>query len=128
MFSMYKSPQIFLKTEILHRIFCDESMIKLEINNKKRAWHDGLAAKVLALNSPGSHMCTGSNPGSPTSHPAPCLWPEKAVEDGPRSWEPTPASETWKKLLAFDWLSFGKGGYFGSEPVVFPSLCKSDFQ
>ena len=28
-------------------------------------------------------MVAGSNPGGPASHPAPCLWPGKAVEDGP---------------------------------------------
>ena len=39
--------------------------------------------KVLSLHAPESHLGTGSNPGSPTSHPAPCLWPGKAGEDGP---------------------------------------------
>ena len=29
-------------------------------------------------------------PGSPASLPAPCLWPGKAVEDGPKLWDPAP--------------------------------------
>ena len=29
-------------------------------------------------------MGTGSNPGSSASDPAPCLWPGKAVENGPK--------------------------------------------
>ena len=40
--------------------------------------------KVLALNSPGSYMGAGSNPGGPASDPAPCLWPGKAVKDSPK--------------------------------------------
>ena len=57
--------------------------------------------KVLALHAR-HHMGAGSNPGSPTSHPAPYLWPGKAVEDGPKLWEPAPAWETRKRLLASD--------------------------
>ena len=34
--------------------------------------------KVLALHALGSHMGAGSNPSSPASLPAPCLWPRKA--------------------------------------------------
>ncbi|XP_058535116.1 chromatin modification-related protein MEAF6 isoform X1 [Ochotona princeps] len=30
----------------------------------------------------------------------PCLWPGKAVEDGPKPWDPEPTRETWKNLLA----------------------------
>ena len=45
---------------------------------------------------PGS---TGCNPGSPTSIPTPCLWPEKAVEDGPMFWDPAPVWDTWKKFM-----------------------------
>ena len=43
-----------------------------------------LVTEVLGLIMLGSHTDTGSNPGSPASHPAPCLWPERAVKDGPR--------------------------------------------
>ena len=64
------------------------------------AWQCGLVAKVLALNTPGSHMGAGSNPGSSTSHPAPCLQPGKAVEDGPNPWDYAPVWETLKKFLA----------------------------
>ena len=59
----------------------------------------GLVAKVLVLNSLGSHMGTGSSPGSSTSHPVPCLWPGKAVEDSLMLWDPAPMWETWKKFL-----------------------------
>ena len=45
-------------------------------------------------------MDAGSNSGSPASHLAPCLWPGKAVKDGPKPWEPAPVQETRKKLLA----------------------------
>ena len=39
-------------------------------------------------------------PSDPASLPAPCLWPWKAVEDGPKLWDPAPAWETQKRLLA----------------------------
>ena len=48
----------------------------------------GAVAQVVKgprLARPGSHMGAGSNPGSPASLPAPCLWPGKAVEDGPKA-------------------------------------------
>ena len=57
----------------------------------------------------GSHMGAGSNPGSPASLPAPCLWPGKAVED------PAPAWETGKRLLALDQHSIGRCAHLGSE-------------
>ena len=65
----------------------------------------GIVAKVLALSVPGSHMSTGSNPGSPAYHPAPCLWPGKAVGDGPRPEDPATAWDTGKRLQApgFSW-------------------------
>ena len=44
--------------------------------------HDSIAVKVLALHVLESHMVAGSNPSIPASHPAPCLSPGKAVEDG----------------------------------------------
>ena len=49
-----------------------------------RAHPDSLTDKVLALHALGSHMGTGSNPGCPAFHPASCLWPGKAVKDGPK--------------------------------------------
>ena len=65
-------------------------------------------------------------PSAPTSHPARCLWPGKAVEDGPRPWDPVPMWETPKKLLDLDWLSSGRHGHLGSEPLDGrSSLCRS---
>ena len=43
-------------------------------------------------------MGTGSNLGGPASHPAPCLWPGKAVQDGPKPWDPAPVWETWLRI------------------------------
>ena len=37
------------------------------------------------------------------SLPAPCLWPGKAVEDGPKLWEPAPTWETGRG----SWLRIG---------------------
>ena len=37
-------------------------------------------------------------PGGPASLPAPCLWPGKAVKEGPKPWEPAPA---WEEALGF---------------------------
>ena len=66
---------------------------------KSGALRHGLVAKVLTLNAPGSYMDTSSNPSGPASHPAPCLWPGKAVEDGPKLWDPAPTWDTRKKFL-----------------------------
>ena len=60
-------------------------------------------------------MGAGSNPGSPASLPAPCLWPGKADEDGPKLWDPAPAWETRKRLLALDRHSIGRCTHLGSE-------------
>ena len=46
-------------------------------------------------------MGAGSNPGSPTSLPAPCLWPGKAVKDGPRLWDPASAWENPEEAPGF---------------------------
>ena len=54
-------------------------------------------------------MGAGSDPGGPTSHPAPCLWPGKAVKDGPKPRNSAPVWETWRKFLA---------PYFGLPPAV----------
>ena len=40
---------------------------------------------LLAL---ASHMGTGPYPSCSTAHPAPCLWPGKAVQDDPKPWDP----------------------------------------
>ena len=64
-------------------------------------WHGGALVKVLALKVPGSHMGAGS-------YLAPCLWPGKAVEDGPKLWNPAPVWETQKRLLASDRHSIGR--------------------
>ena len=45
-------------------------------------------------------MGAGSSPCSPASHPASCLWPGKAIEDGPKPWDPAPTWETQKNLQA----------------------------
>ena len=82
----------------------ETSPIFLECVRKKlriisRAWRRGLEAKVLPLNTPGSHIGANSNFSSCTSHPAPCLWPGKEVEDGPMPWGSAPVWETQKKFL-----------------------------
>ena len=70
------------------------------------AQHGGLAAKVLALNVLEPYMGASSNPSNPSSPPAPCLWPgKKAIKEGPKLWDPTPAWETQKKFLASDFGS-----------------------
>ena len=53
----------------------------------------------------------------PRFPPAPCLWPGKAVEDGPKLWEPAPAWETQKRLLASDRHSIGSCAHLGSETL-----------
>ena len=83
--------------------------------NVNRTRHGGLVVKVLALNMPGSHMGASSNPGSSTSHPAPCLWPRKAVKDVPKARDPAPMWETWRKFLALDQHSTGSCAYLWSE-------------
>ena len=60
---------------------------------------NNLTVEGLTLQAPGPHTSTGSNPGSPASRPAVCLWPGKAVEDSPKPWDPAHVWETWKKLL-----------------------------
>ena len=52
------------------------------------AQHDHVEVKFLALNMPWSHMGTSSNPDVFDSHPALCLWPGKAVENGSKLWDP----------------------------------------
>ena len=76
-----------------------------------KAQRGGLVAKVLALNTPGSLMGTGSNPGIPASHPAPCLWPGKAIKDGPKPWDSASLWET-QKLTQGSWL------WISSAPAV----------
>ena len=70
--------------------------------NKYMGWarRGSLVPRVLTLHTQGSHMGVGSNPGSPTFHLGPCLRPRKAVEDGPKPWDPAPMWETWCRLLA----------------------------
>ena len=76
-------------------------------------------AKVLALHTLGSCVGAGSHPSHSAFHP--CLWPGKAVEDGPRAWDSAPMWGILKKLLApgswllaSDQLSSGHYGYVGS--------------
>ena len=49
---------------------------------------DSVMVEVLILNAPLSHMGVGSNPDSSSSHPAPCLWCGKAIEEGPMALGP----------------------------------------
>ena len=60
---------------------------------------NSIVPKALALNVLGSHMGADSNPGGPVSHPAPCLWPGKAVKNGPKPWNPAPVWDTRRKFL-----------------------------
>ena len=75
----------------------------MRVQVRDRARQGGLAAEVLTLSTPGSLMGADSNPRGPASHPAPCLWPGKAVKDSPKPWNPVPPWETWKS----SWLQFG---------------------
>ena len=86
-------------------------------------------------------MGTRSHPGCFTFHPAPCLWPAKAVEDGPHALEPCIHMGDPEEALG-SWLQIGSAlavaaawgviqlmddlplGLFLSVP---PPLCKSDF-
>ena len=72
---------------------------RTHFRNLYGAQHSGLASKVLALDAQGFRKGACSYPGSPASHPDPCLWPGKAVEDGPKPWDPAPLWDTRKKLL-----------------------------
>ena len=88
----------------------DEDMEELPDKEFKKNNAGPAVAQVVKgprLARPGSHVGAGSGPGSPASLPAPCLWPGKAVEDGPRLWEPAPAWETRRRLLASDRHSIG---------------------
>ena len=90
-------------------ILCN-SAFQIKITLKNWIPGPGAVAQVVKgprLARPGSHMGAGSNPGSPTSLPAPCLWPGKAVKDGPKLWDPAPAWETRRRLLASDRHSIG---------------------
>ena len=73
------------------------------------AFNTGQSGKVLTLCVPDSYMGAGSNLGRPAPYPAPCLWPESAVKDGPKPWAPAPTWEARKKflLLALDLCSSG---------------------
>ena len=64
-------------------------------------------------------MDHSSNSGGPTSHPAPCLWPGKAVQDSPRPWDPVPHGkfERSSGLLASNQCSSGHCGHLGSESM-----------
>ena len=56
-------------------------------------------------------MGASPNPGSPASHPALCLWPGKAVEDGSKSWDPAPCMGDSEEVPS-SWL------WIGSAPAV----------
>ena len=100
---------IKLSIEFSSHTIC--SFLKTHLLGPAR-WHKWLSPRLAR---PGSHMGAGSNPCSPASLPAPCLWPGKAVKNGPRLWDPAPAWETQKRLLASDWHSIGRCTHLGSE-------------
>ena len=81
------------------------------------AWHNGLVAKVIALNAPGSNMGASSSPGSLLSHPIPSFWPGKAVKDSLKPWDSAPEWKTQKNswLLASYWSTSGHCGHLGSK-------------
>ena len=64
--------------------------------------------KVLAIWAP----VLSQQPLFPSSQ-----WPGKAVEDSPKLWDPAPAWETLKRLLALDRHSIGHCAHFGSESL-----------
>ena len=47
----------------------------------------------------GCPIGASSNAGDPASHPAPYLWPGKAMEDSPKPWDPASVEEARKKFL-----------------------------
>ena len=63
----------------------EQSSVKISSAQERRL---GLAAKVLALNTPGSHKGASSNPGSSTSHPAPSCDLGEFIRGRPRALEP----------------------------------------
>ena len=84
------------------------------------AQRNSAVVKVLAFCMPGSHMDAGSNPGQPASHPAPCLWPGKAVKDGPNPWNLAPVGDleeapgSWLQI----WLSSSCCAHLGSQQSI----------
>ena len=73
------------------------------------ARRDGAVVKILALHArdpiwapvliPAAPLPTQlGDPGSSASHPAPCFWPGKAVENGPKLWDPAPAHRPLRSL------------------------------
>ena len=77
---------------------------------------------------PGCHRGTGSSPGSPASHPAPCLWPGKAVEDGPKLWDlhlrgrPGRGSWLWIGIASTVALTWGVNHRTEDLPLCISSL------
>lgn len=57
------------------------------------AQRNNLVAELLALHAPESYRGAGSCSSCPTSHLAPCLWPEMAGEGRPKPWVPALAWE-----------------------------------
>ena len=109
---LWWSNKSFITSHLIRIGQCYTYTIRIRIH---WAWGGCIAAEVLALSTPGSRMGTGSHQGSSTSHPAPCLLPGKAVEDGPKTWDPAPMWETWKRFLASDLHSSGHCTHLGSE-------------
>ena len=72
----------------------EKANVKTSTENDCQAWHHGSAAEILSLRAISFHVATGLCPGCSASHPAPCLWPGRAVEDGPKPWDLQPTWET----------------------------------
>lgn len=64
-------------------------------------------------------MGAGLSPGCFISDPDLFLWAGRAEKDGSSSWDPAPAWETWRNLLAptLDRLSSGHWSHLGSKPA-----------
>lgn len=71
-----------------------------QLNKMDKARCGRVAARVLVLGAPGSHMGASSGPSHLASHLAPWLWHGRAVENGPKPWDPAPTWETQRGLLS----------------------------
>lgn len=79
------------------------------------------AGKIAQMANPmpanvGIHTGTSSNPGCYASHPAPCLWSAKAVEDRPKAWDMKNVWATQRRLQALDQFSSRCYNDVGSQP------------
>lgn len=87
---------------------------------------------ILLLRAQESHMGPSSCSSCFTSNPVLCLRPEKAVQEGPKTWDLAPVGETPKNLLPLD--QFGSSHCRHLESILVDadislsaSLCESTF-